>query len=105
MDSLHRHTPIKRHRYSAKNVLKPVPFVCNAPHASAVFVIGDFNGWHPTATPMQRMVDGAWRVEIQLNHGHHQYLFLVDGTPVLDPKAQGVARNEQNEKVSLVAVS
>jgi len=29
----------------------------------------------------------------------------VDGKPMLDPKAQGVARDHQGEKVSLIAVS
>ena len=105
MDSLHNYSPVKRHRYSAKNLLKPVPFVCHAPEASEVFVTGDFNDWDPTSHPMRRMTDGAWRAKILLNHGHHHYLFLVDGRPALDPKAQGVARNEKNEKVSLVAVS
>ncbi len=51
------------------------------------------------------MPDGAWRAEILLNHGHHHYLFVIDGKPTLDPRAQGIARNEWNEKVSLVAVS
>jgi hypothetical protein len=42
---------------------------------------------------------------LELTHGHHQYLFLVDGQPVLDPKASGIARNDRNERVSLIAVS
>jgi hypothetical protein len=42
---------------------------------------------------------------VPLSHGHHQYRFLVDGKPMLDPQAMGIARNEQNEQVSLVAVS
>jgi len=54
---------------------------------------------------MKRQPDGGWHLQIPLNHGHHHYLFLVDGKPMLDPRAQGVARNEQNEKVSLLAVS
>ena len=49
--------------------------------------------------------DGAWLVQIPLTHGHHHYQFLVDGKPTLDPRAQGIARNEQNEKVSLLSVS
>ena len=67
--------------------------------------MGDFNDWHPAAHPLKRMPDGAWRAEVSLNHGHHHYLFFVDGKPVLDPKAQGIARNEKGEKVSLLAVS
>ena len=54
---------------------------------------------------MRRREDGWWFIEVQLNHGHHQYQFLVDGKPTLDPKGTGIARNEQNERVSLVAVS
>ena len=49
--------------------------------------------------------DGNWFTQLQLNHGHHHYLFLIDGKAALDPRAQGVGRNEMNEKVSVVAVS
>ena len=48
---------------------------------------------------------GAWLIQVPLNHGHHHYRFLVDGKPVLDPRAQGIARDHQGEKVSLLAVS
>ena len=91
--------------YSARNILKPVPFTCHAPWAKAVFIMGDFNDWQPATRPMKRMADGAWRIEVPLNHGHHRYLFVIDGEPALDPQAQGVARDERDGKVSLVAVS
>jgi hypothetical protein len=51
------------------------------------------------------MPDGRWMASLELPHGHHQYLFLVDGQTQLDPKASGVARNEHNQPVSLIAVS
>jgi 1,4-alpha-glucan branching enzyme len=92
-------------RYSAKNNLKPVTFICRASAATEVYLVGDFNGWNSVANPMKRQVDGAWRLEILLCHGHHQYRFLVDGKPTLDPIAYGTARNEKNEEVSLLAVS
>lgn len=66
---------------------------------------GGFNDWNPTATPMNRMPDGRWMASLELSHGHHQYLFLVDGVPQLDPRASGATRNERNELVSLIAVS
>ena len=105
MHSLDNYSPLRRNSYSAKSTIKPITFLCLVPEAQEVFVTGDFNDWHPTAHPMRRMPDGAWRLEIPLGHGHHHYLFVVDGKRVLDPRAQGVARNEQNEKVSLLAVS
>ncbi len=92
-------------RYSARKMAKPINFICHAPGAKSVFLVGDFNDWDPTAYPMQRQPDGAWLIQISLTHGHHHYLFLVDGKPTLDPRAQGVARNEHDQKVSLMAVS
>src|SRR5258706_5121029 len=92
-------------RYSIKKATKPVSFICQAPAARQVCIMGDFNDWDPRSHPMTRQADGAWRAELPLNHGHHHYLFVIDGKPALDPRAQGIARDERNEKVSLVAVS
>lgn len=92
-------------RYSGKNFSIAVNFVCYAPEAKRVSLIGDFNEWQPDAHPMKRQPDGAWMTQVSLTHGHHRYLFLVDGKIRLDPRAQGVGRNEKNEKVSVIAVS
>jgi 1,4-alpha-glucan branching enzyme len=91
--------------YSARNMPKPVNFYCEAAHAQGVFLVGDFNSWDTTANPMTRRVDGWWFLQVPLTHGHHQYRFLVDGKPMLDPRASGIAHNESNEEVSVVAVS
>jgi 1,4-alpha-glucan branching enzyme len=82
-----------------------VDFFCHAPEAKQVSLIGDFNGWQPAAHPMKRMSDGGWYLRLELPHGHHQYLFLVDGKPMLDPNAMGKVHNERNETVSLIAIS
>ena len=95
----------KLHRYSARKLIKPVPFICHASKALEVHIMGDFNDWDPRSHPMNRQLDGAWRIEVPLSHGHHHYLFVVDGKTMLDPNAQGIARNHYDEKVSLVAVS
>ena len=105
MSSLQNYNPLRPGGYSARKMVKPVPFVCHAHEARTVSIVGDFNDWDPTTHPLKRQHDGAWRIELPLCHGHHHYLFVIDGTPALDPSAQGVARNEQNEKVSLIAVS
>ena len=94
-----------RGTYSAKNNLRPTNFLYFAPNAQHVSIIGEFNNWSPNAHPMKRQPDGGWIIQVPLTHGHHQYLFLVDGVPTLDPRAQGAARNEKGEKVSLIAVS
>ena len=92
-------------RYSAKKIAKPINFLCIAPQAKNVSLIGDFNDWHPNSNPMKRQPDGGWHIQVALSHGHHQYLFLIDGKPCLDARAQGTVRNAKNEKVSMIAVS
>lgn len=85
--------------------MKPINFYCAAPRAKAVFLVGDFNDWNPTSLPMERRPDGCWFAQVPLQHGHHQYRFLVDGQPTLDPMATGVAHSDANEEISLIAVS
>lgn len=92
-------------RYSAKRTAKPVQFMLLAPQAKEVYLMGDFNNWDPRSIPMTRLPDGGWRVEVTLPHGHHRYLFVVDGQPTPDPRAYGAVRDEHGRKVSLVAVS
>jgi 1,4-alpha-glucan branching enzyme len=88
---------------SARHPTRPVNFYCSAPEARAVSLIGDFNHWNPL--PMTRRGDGWWFLQVMLPHGHHRYQFLVDGRRVLDPQASGVARDEHDGEVSLIAVS
>ena len=92
-------------RYSARRTQHHVTFYCDAPKAQQVSLVGDFNEWDPAATPMRRMPDGRWMASVELTHGHQRYLFVVDGKPRLDPQANGIARNDRNEPVSLIAVS
>jgi len=68
-------------------------------------LVGDFNQWNSTSHPLKQMPDRAWMTTVELKHGHHRYAFLVDGQLTLDPRAQGITRNDQNERVSLIPVS
>jgi predicted carbohydrate-binding protein with CBM48 len=56
-----------------------VRFVHVAPGASRVAVVGDFNGWDPDATPMQRDGHSAWTASVPVPAGRHVYAFMVDG--------------------------
>ncbi len=85
--------------------LRAVNFACIAPQAKAVSLVGDFNNWDPAANPMKQMTDRSWLITMELKHGHHRYAFLVDGVLTLDPRAQGITRNDKGERVSLVPVS
>lgn len=60
----------------------------DAPEARTVQVAGDFNGWRPEATPLQRGAGGAWTVRVPVVPGRrYQYQFVVDGRWVADPAA------------------
>jgi 1,4-alpha-glucan branching enzyme len=91
--------------YSTRNTRHHINLFCHAPGATRVSLIGDFNRWRSNANPMGKMLDGSRMASLGLPHGHHQYLFLVDDNPALDPNASGKSRNERNETVSLIAVS
>lgn len=88
-----------------RRTLRTINFICHAPDAQSVSLVGDFNQWNPAAHPMKQMPDRAWLLGVELKHGHHRYAFLVDGELILDPQAQGVARGDRGERVSLVPVS
>ena len=64
-----------------------VKFVYAAPRADKVFLVGDFNGWDTTKTPLARDNDGSWTVTIPLSAGRHLYGFVVDGSWSTDPHA------------------
>jgi len=79
----------------AANAQLPVPdsvqvhrFVLEAPAASAVSLVGDFNNWNETATPMTRGSDGTWVATVHLPTGLHRYEFVVNGSKWMpDPAA------------------
>lgn len=92
-------------RYGGSQNLRAQTFICNAPQAQSVSLVGDFNQWNPGMHPMKQMPDRAWLITVELKHGHHRYAFLVDGQLTLDPRGQGITRNDKGERVSLVPIS
>lgn len=71
------------------DTIQLVQFMLVAPNAQTVSVVGDFNDWDPTATPLREASDaGVWTITVPLSAGRHQYVFMVNGnrwTP--DPAA------------------
>lgn len=56
--------------------------------ARTVEVAGDFNGWDPSRTSLERVSDAAWAVTIALDPGRYEYMFVIDGkTWMADPFA------------------
>lgn len=58
-----------------------------APAAAQLSVVGDFNDWDVTATPMT-LDRGVWSVSLPMTQGRHVYAFVVNGKDwIADPRA------------------
>jgi hypothetical protein len=73
-------------------------------NAKQVSLCGEFNGWSPGVTPMNRKDDGHWEVSIPLAPGRYQYKFVADGEWLADPSAPNSVRNEYGSFNSVVEV-
>lgn len=84
----------------------PTQFILDAPRASRVALVGDFNGWDAGATPLVRdSSSGIWTVTLPLAPGRHVYAFMVDGTALtLDPRAPAAQDPEFGTPSSVVLV-
>ena len=84
----------------------PVPLVLSATGARAVAVVGDFNDWDPTATPMRRFgAGGPWTATVMAKPGRHVYAFMVDGVLTTDPRAPTVKDIDYGGEASVLMVA
>ena len=82
-----------------------VRFSLDAPGATTVALVGDFNGWNPQALPMRRSRDGqTWEVEVPLTPGRYTYSFIVDGVLARDPRAPRALDDDFGAPSSVVLV-
>jgi len=58
---------------------KEIEFTLFAPDFREVFLAGDFNSWNPQTLPMQKDINGVWRIKLKLHPGRYQYKFFTDG--------------------------
>ena len=55
-----------------------VHFILVNDDARQVYLVGDFNGWSKTQTPLVRAANNnAWTVAVPLTQGRHEYAFVV----------------------------
>jgi hypothetical protein len=55
--------------------------------ARAVSVVGDWNGWDPSAQPLEPVAGGRFEAAYTLPPGRHEYALSVDGATVAPPDA------------------
>ncbi len=101
--------PLKKQYLKSKPVCK-VTFKLPAEAAGAgqaAHLVGEFNDWDYTATPMRRLKDGSFTATVDLEVGRdYQFRYLIDGdTWTNDAEADryefNAFANEDNSVVSL----
>ena len=85
-----------------------VRFVIADPSARSVALVGSFNSWQKTATPLHlSSVEGVWTVTLPLSAGRHEYAFIVtDGKQdrwVADPMTESL-RDDFGTESSVISV-
>lgn len=85
-----------------------VHFVLVDGAAIQVWLVGDFNGWAKTATPLSRDASGnAWAVSVDVPRGRHEYAYIVsDGRSerwIADPRSR-LVRDEFDTESSVLHV-
>ena len=88
-------------------VAVPVSMVFEAPAAASVSLVGDFNDWDASVTPLQRFgSNGPWTATVLAKPGRHTYAFLVNGTTlVTDPRAPRAKDPDYGTEVSVLMVN
>lgn len=84
----------------------PVEFLLVAPRAASVMLVGDFNDWTASATPLHTAAAGGlWAVTVPLAPGRYRYAFVVDGKRWQpDPSAPPAPDDEFGSPASVVTV-
>jgi DNA-directed RNA polymerase specialized sigma24 family protein len=82
-----------------------VPFTLVESQAASVALVGDFNGWSPGESLLERSSHGTWQVWIPLAPGTYRYAFLINGQHRrIDPLRLPLEKDEQGQSVSVLRV-
>jgi len=85
---------IKKQFLKSKPVCK-VTFSIQAENAESVAVVGSFNDWSETATPLKKLKNGTFKETMDLESGvTYEFRYLVDGHYVNDEEADSYAWND-----------
>lgn len=82
-----------------------VRFELAAPDAGRVALVGDFNDWDPTGTPLHETGDGHWVLDVPLPPGRYHYTFVVDGRQWVADPSEPAALDDFGTPTSVVTVA
>ena len=92
--------PVPKKAPVFNKIIRWEPASPQATAAASVAVVGSFTDWQPVPLKKDR-TSGAWQLTLNNIPGNrtHRYMLLVNGQPVNDPNADGLAIPEtQPEK-------
>ena len=98
--------PTKRAGDALQGLTVKVTFALPADAAAGVSVLGDFNGWDPSAHPLKKRSNGTRSVSVELPAGstYHYKFLTADGTWFCDPNSDAVVLNEFHQPNSVLSV-
>jgi chromosome partitioning protein len=91
--------------YGVRQINGQVVFTTLYPRAQTVQIAGDFNGWSPEMTHLERLGDsGKWQLALPLDKGIYKYRLVVDGHWQQDPYNEHTEMNPYGELNSVLHV-
>jgi 1,4-alpha-glucan branching enzyme len=71
---------LKKEYLKSKPICKVTFTLPEAIKAESACLVGDFNDWNETNTPMKQLKSGRFTVTLELEKGHeYQFRYLVNG--------------------------
>jgi 1,4-alpha-glucan branching enzyme len=83
---------------------RTIYFRLEAPEATQVSVVGDFNDWEGAKHPLCKDANGVWACQMPLPAGRYAYCFVVDGVRQPDPQCPQQVRTATGEVHSVIEV-
>ena len=72
---------LQKHYLSQGQICQVTFILPPAIDAKSAVLVGDFNNWNKTATPMAQFQDGTWQVKVNLNVGkEYQFRYFINGS-------------------------
>lgn len=81
-----------------------VRFTFDEDSKNQVYVVGDFNSWDNSATPLAKK-KGKWTTELKLKPGEYQFKYYADGNWYNDHCADKYAPNDMGTDNSVVIIN
>lgn len=74
-----KQTMLKKRYLSDGKICKVTFILPSRIDAQSVMLVGDFNNWDKTATPMKQAKNGSWQVDVKLEAGQeYQFRYFVN---------------------------